>query len=167
VQGHGGTNVLNGKAGADMLSGGGGTNTFVFDSTVGGFDTVTDWISVNDTLRFSMAALPVGDNDAVVENGLVRAAPGGFATNAEVVVFTTDIVGSITSAAAAATIGSALTPYAAGAHALFAVDNGTQTGVFWFTSSGADAVVSAAELTQVALLNGSTGTALVDYTFTP
>jgi Ca2+-binding RTX toxin-like protein len=167
VQGHGGTNVLNGKAGADVLSGGGGTNTFVFDSTVGGFDTVTDWISANDTLRFSMATLPVGDNDALVEGGLVRAAPGGFATSAEVVIFTTNIVGSITTATAAATIGSALTPYAAGADVLFAVDNGTQTGVFRFVSSGADAVVSAAELTQVALLNGSTGTALVDYTFAP
>jgi hypothetical protein len=164
VAGHAGTNVLNGKAGADSLTGGGGTNTFVFDSTVGGFDTVTDWTAANDTLRFSMAALHVGDSDTLVENGLVRSAAGGFAPNAEVVIFTSDIVGTITAAAAAAKIGSATAAYATGAHALFAVDNGTQTGVFLFTSSGTDAAVGAAELVQVALLNGGI-TGLTDYTF--
>ncbi|HEX6704731.1 MAG TPA: Calx-beta domain-containing protein [Albitalea sp.] len=159
-------NVLTGGAGADSLTGGGGNNTFVFNSSVGGFDTVTDWHSVGDTLRFSMAGVPVGDGDAVVEGGATRAAPGGFSTAAELVVFTTNIVGPITAASAAAQIGSATAAYAAGAHVLFAVDNGTQTGVFLFTSSGSDALVSAAELTQVALLNGD-ATTLADYVFAP
>ena len=98
---------------------------------------------------------------------MARLLPISVAPSPPVVRPPRNCVGSITTATAAATIGSALTPYAAGADVLFAVDNGTQTGVFRFVSSGADAVVSAAELTQVALLNGSTGTALVDYTFAP
>ncbi len=61
-------------------------------------------------------------------------------------------------------IGSAASPYTTGATRLFAVDNGTQTGIFLFTSSGHDATVSANELTQIALVNG-TMTALSDYIF--
>jgi Ca2+-binding RTX toxin-like protein len=159
-------NVLKGGAGADSLTGGGGSNSFVFDSKVGGFDTVTDWHCVCDTLLFAMTGMPVGDADALVENGTVRAAPGGFSTAAEVVIFTTNIVGAITTASAAAKIGSATSAYAVGADVLFAVDNGTQTGVMLFQSSGTDALVSAAELTQVALLNGD-ATTLADYVFTP
>ena len=164
VRGNGAANVLNGKAGADTLSGGGGNNTFVFDSTVGGFDTVADWNSVTDTMRFSMGPLAIGDKDTLVENGVVRSAPGGFSPTAEVAIFTTDIAGAITAAAAATTIGAATSAYAPGAHVLFAVDNGAQTGVFLFNSAASDAVVSAAELTQIALLTGG-ATTLPDYTF--
>jgi hypothetical protein len=106
----------------------------------------------------------IGDKDTLVENGIVRSSPGGFSTTAEVAIFTSDIVGAITAAGAATTIGAATSAYAVGAHVLFAVDNGAQTGVFLFNSAGTDAVVSAAELTQIALLGGSV-TTLPDYTF--
>ncbi len=159
-------NVLNGAAGADTLNGGGGNNTFVFDNTIGGFDTVADWHSANDTMRFGMSGVPVGNGDTVVDNATTRAAPGGFSTAAELVVFTADIVGAITTASAAAQIGSATSAYAVGANVLFAVDNGTQTGVFLFHSAGADALVSASELTEVALLNGD-ATTTTDYVFAP
>ena len=164
--GNAAANVLTGGDGADTLTGGGGSNTFVFNSSVGGFDTVTDWHSATDTFRFSMAGVRVGDGDATVENAVVRTAPGGFSNAAEVVVFTTNIVGAISATSAAAKIGSATAAYAVGADVLFAVDNGTQTGVFLFQSAGADALVSAAELTQLALVNGDQ-TTLSDYVFGP
>jgi hypothetical protein len=94
----------------------------------------------------------------------VRAAPGGFATAAELVIFSTDIAGAITAASAAAAIGSATAAYANGNTQLFAVDNGTQTGIFLFRSAGADALVSAPELTLLALANGG-ASALSDYVF--
>jgi Ca2+-binding RTX toxin-like protein len=77
-----------------------------------------------------------------------------------------DIVGAIDATSAAAKIGSATAAYAVGADVLFAVDNGTQTGLFLFHSAGADALVSAAELTQIALVNGDQ-TSLSDYVFGP
>jgi len=156
-------NTLRGDAGADTLTGGAGADSFYFTSLVG-VDTVTDFASVDDALRFSMATIHVGDGDTLVEGGLTRAAPGGFAATAELVVFTQDIAGAITTASAAAAIGSATGAFAVGADRLFAVDNGTQTGVFLFHSAGADAVVSAAELTEIALVNG-TPTTLADYVF--
>ena len=166
IVGNAAANVLTGGDGADTLTGGGGANTFVFNSSVGGFDTITDWLSAADTFRFSMAGLPVGDGDTTVENAVVRAAPGGFSNAAELVVFTSNIVGAIDASSAAAKIGSATAAYAVGADVLFAVDNGTQTGVFLFQSADGDALVSAAELTQIALVNGDQ-TALSDYVFGP
>ena len=81
-------NTLNnviGNAAANVLTGGRRhahrrrrVNTFVFNSTVGGFDTVTDWHSATDTFSFSMAGVHVGDGDTTVENAVVRTAPGGF-----------------------------------------------------------------------------------------
>jgi len=166
IVGNAAANVLTGGDGADTLTGAGGANTFVFNSSVGGFDTITDWHSATDTFRFSMAGVHVGDGDTTVENAVVRAAPGGFSNAAEVVVFTTDIVGAIDATSAAAQIGSATAAYAVGADRLFAVDNGTQTGLFLFHAAGADALVSAAELTQLALVNGDQ-TTLSDYVFGP
>jgi len=158
-----GNDTLTGGADSDVLAGGSGTDTFVFTSKIG-VDTVSDFSALDDTFRFSKATLPVGDADTVVEGGLVRAAPGGFSTAAELVVFTTNIAGAITIASAAAQIGSATSAYAIGAKTLFAVDNGAQTGIFLFQSAAADALVSAAELTQLALVNGD-ATGLSDYTF--
>ncbi|MEP6501747.1 MAG: Calx-beta domain-containing protein [Betaproteobacteria bacterium] len=166
IVGNTAANVLNGAAGADTLSGGGGSNTFVFNYTSGGFDTVTDWHSATDTMRFGMSGLHIGNGDAVVDNAVTRGSPGGFSTAAELVVFTTDIVGAITTASAAAKIGSATSVYAVGANVLFTVDNGTQTGIFLFHSAGTDALVSAGELTEVALLNGD-ATTTADYVFAP
>jgi hypothetical protein len=70
----------------------------------------------------------------------------------------------------AAKIGSATSAYATGNDRLFVVDNGTQTAIFRFHSSGANAAVSASELTLVALVSydvGTTSTTLGDYTFAP
>ena len=142
-----------------------GADTFVFNNA-GAVDTVTDFVSGTDKFSFSQAGIKVGDGDTTVEGAATIAGPGGFAPTAELVVVTGNIAGAITAASAAAKIGSATSAYAANATALFAVDNGTESGVFLFHSAAADATVSAAELTQVVSATATPATALADYVFT-
>ncbi len=159
-----GIDTLDGGTGNDTLTGGTEADLFVFNNK-SGRDTLTDFLSGTDDLQFVQSTLKVGDGDALVEGALTRAAPGGFSATAELVIFTTNAAG-LTTAAAAATIGSATAAYAAGRTALFAIDNGTSSAVYLFTSSGADAVVSAGELTLLATLTGTPSTAIGDYVFT-
>ncbi len=163
LNGGAGNDTLIGAAGADSLTGGAGNDAFLFNSKVG-VDTVADFDTVADRFVFSQATLRVGDGDLVVDNGQTVFGFGGHAASAEVVIVQTNVFGTIDAGAAAAVIGSASSNYTNGATRLFAVDNGTQTGIFLFTSSGADAQVTAGELTQIALVNG-TITNLSDYTF--
>ena len=167
LNGLAGNDVLTGGAGADTVTGGTGADTIVLSSTTGS-DTVTDFSTVDDTFRISMAGIPIGNGDTVVNGGVTRAAPGGFASAAELVIFTSNITGAITTTNAAAKIGSATSAYTAGANRLFVVDNGTETDIFRFRSSASNAIVSAAELTLVAKVHytaPTTATALSDYTF--
>ena len=167
LNGAAGNDVLTGGTGADRVTGGTGNDTFVFDSkSATQYDTITDFASVNDTLRFSQATLRVGDGDAVVDGGQTYNGFGGHSAAAEVVVFQANVFGTIDTGSAAAIIGSASSNYATGATRIFAVDNGTQTGVFLFTSSANNAQVTAGELVQIALIEG-TMTSLSDYTFGP
>lgn len=159
-----GNDLLAGGAGSDTLRGEGGANVFVFDSRVGS-DTAIDFVSSTDRLRIVQSGLRIGDGDAAIEGGVVRSAPGGFAPGAELVIFTSNIAGAITTSSAAATIGSASAAYAAGRSALFVVDNGSAIAVYLFTSSSANALVSASELSLLATLDGTAATALVDYQF--
>jgi Ca2+-binding RTX toxin-like protein len=162
--GGGGNDTLVGGAGGDRLSGGAGSDLFVFDSKVGS-DTITDFNSAADAFRFSRAALPIGNGDTTVNGGQVyNGFGGGFSRSAELVIFTANLFGEITASSAAALIGSANASYATGATRLFTVDNGSQSAIFLFTSSGNNASVSASELTQIALVNG-TMTTLSDYMF--
>ncbi len=163
LSGGSGNDVLLGGAGSDRATGGSGNDVFSFDSKTG-FDTITDFASVNDTLRFSQATLRVGDGDTTVDNAQTFFGFGGHAASAEVVVFQANVFGTIDAGAAASVIGSASSNYSTGATRLFAVDNGTQTAVYLFTSSGNNALVSASELTQIALIEG-TMTTTSDYTF--
>lgn len=173
VEGGGGRDTLNGGSGADQLNGGagadrliGGTGADIFLlSHPTAFDTITDFTSGTDLLHIRMSAARIGDRDATVDNAVSIAGPGGFSRGAELVIVTADIGGAIDATSAAATIGSANSAYWSGAKRLFAVDNGTSTKLFLFTSSGADAAVSAAELTQLATLNNTPATALGDYVF--
>jgi Ca2+-binding RTX toxin-like protein len=158
-----GADLLNGAAGFDRLTGGGGADAFLLNSKVGA-DLVTDFVSGIDRLRVSMSGIGAGDGDTVVEGGLLRAAPGGFAPTAELVIFTSN-TGTLDAAGAAARIGSASAAYAVGAKAIFAIDNGVSSAVFQFVAADANAAVSAAELTLVATLQGTAATALADYLF--
>ena len=159
-----GNDTLLGGTGGDTLRGESGIDTFVFDNKSGA-DTLPDFVSGSDKLRFAQAGVRIGDGDTALEGALTRSAPGGFAASAELVVFTSNIAGTISTSSAAAKIGSASSAYAVGRTALFAVDNGSSSAVYLFTSSNADAVVSASELTLLATLSGTPATAVSDYLF--
>ena len=164
-----GADTLTGGNGSDSITPGLGADVIAFNSLAGA-DTVNAFNSIDDTFRVGQAGIHIGNGDQVVDGATTRAAPGGFATTAEVVVFTYDIVGTITTASAAATIGSATSAYATGDDRLFVVDNGVSTGIFRFHSSSANALVSAAELHLIATVKydgGTTATGLADYTFGP
>jgi Ca2+-binding RTX toxin-like protein len=157
-------NVITGNAASNVLAGGAGADTFVL-TTKASADTVSDFVSGSDKFNISQSGIKVGDGDLLVEGALTVAGPGGFAPSAELVIVTGNIVGAITSASAAAKIGAATAAYAAGATQLFAVDNGAQSALFLFTSSGADAQVSTTELTLLATASATPATALADYLF--
>lgn len=163
LKGGSGNDSLLGAAGNDALTGGLGNDTFQFNSLVGS-DTVTDFVSGTDRLQFRQGTLKVGDGDTLVEGAVVRSAPGGFSSSAELVIFSANAA-SLSTAAAATAIGSATSAYAADRTALFVVDNGTSTGLYLFHSADGNAQVSAAELTLLATLDGTAATTLTDYVF--
>ena len=74
------------------LSGGAGSDFFHFNSRLGS-DTITDFSSAADTLRFSQAGIRIGDGDTAVDGFALRNGRGGFSAATEVVVFTPDVAG--------------------------------------------------------------------------
>ncbi|RZT06066.1 Ca2+-binding protein, RTX toxin-related [Duganella sp. CF402] len=157
LQGGAGNDVLKGLAGSDTLTGGDGNDTltggadgdqFVFNSLVGS-DSVTDFTSA-DRIGIQLA---IGNGDAVIDGGVVRAAKGGFSADAELVLFSQKM-GAISNANAAAAIGAAIGDYAIGDSVLFAVAAAGSTVLYRFVAANADAVVAANELTQIAVLTG-------------
>lgn len=170
LDGRAGDDTLIGGSGDDSLIGGDGADLFVLLATphvgYGQIDHVDDLVTGIDRIGIDRST-GIGDGDALVEGAVTRSAPGGFAATAELVIFTADMVaGDIHIAEnAAPTIGSATSAYAAGATALFVVDDGLGSAVYLFTSAGNDALVSAGELTCLALLNGTPATVSGDYLF--
>lgn len=118
-----------------------------------------------DDLQFVQSTLKVGAATRWWKGRRHAPRQGGFSAGAELVIFTTNAA-RLTTTAAAATIGSATAAYAAGRTALFAIDNGAGSAVYLFNSSGADALVSAGELTLLATLTGTPSTAVGDDVFT-
>lgn len=163
LAGGSGNDTIVGGAGSDKLTGGAGSDRFVFNSKLGS-DTLTDFLTGIDKLGVGQLGLRVGDGDTVVEAALERAAPGGFSASAELVIFSSDL-GSLTATAAAAAIGSASSAYAVGRTALFAIDNGISSALYLFTAANGNAVVSASELSLLAMLSGTASTATADYLF--
>ncbi|USX11945.1 hypothetical protein NHH88_19845 [Oxalobacteraceae bacterium OTU3CAMAD1] len=161
--GGGGDDTLTGGAGNDTLTGGVGADSIVLASKTG-VDTVADFVSGTDKLVLERSVFAVGNGDGSIDNAVVKAGAGGFANNAELVILTQN-VSSVNTTTAANAIGAASAAYAVGAEALFAVHNNNATTLYLFTSNGADAVVSAAELTQLVTLTGAPSTAVGDYLF--
>ncbi|MGO4380134.1 hypothetical protein AB4Z19_17795 [Pseudoduganella sp. RAF19] len=153
LNGMGGDDTLLGGAGSDTLTGGAGTDYFVLNTTIGS-DTVKDFVSGTDKLIVLQSGIAIGNKDNVVDGAEIRGAAGGFSASAELVVFTQNVA-SMNAVNAAAAIGSAASNYHAGDTVLFALHSGTTNTLFKFTSNGDDAVVSAAELTQLATLTGA------------
>ncbi|MDD5272293.1 MAG: calcium-binding protein [Methylovulum sp.] len=167
LTGNGAVNILNGGAGADTLTGGAGSDTFVFGTVTGGADKALDFVSGTDKLQLldGVAGLSIGNGDHSINNAALINGHGGFSTLSELVVVTPNIIGVITAAKAATDIGSAASSYAIGDTRLFAVDNGVDSALYLFKSAGADAVVSAGELTLLGTLQGTAQTVLADYGF--
>jgi Tol biopolymer transport system component len=150
LDGGAGKDVLIGGPGADLLIGGAGADLYALNSAVG-TDTVSGFVSGSD--RVSLQGLRIGDRDSIVERSVVRAAPGGFAPGAELVVMSRKASG-LSAAAASAAIGKATGSYSKGARRIFVVNNGTDTRVFLFVASGPGPTVSGAELTALAVVKG-------------
>lgn len=164
ITGNGAANLLRGGAGSDRLTGGGGADRFVLDSLAGS-DTITDFTRGVDKLVVDQFAIRVGDWASTLDGATTLSGPGGFAPTAELVVVTKNIVGAIGPTQAAAVIGSATSSYYMGQTALFAVDNGQDSALYLFTSSGADGVVHSSELQLLATLSGVAATTTSDYLF--
>jgi hypothetical protein len=151
------------------LTGGDGNDVFAIPFVSPSWDdfalptVVTDFNSPDDRFVLGMG-FSIGDGDNTIDNAAVRNAPGGFATAAELVIFTRDIAGPLTADNAAAQIGAATSAYGLNDQRLFVVDNGTQTGVFLFGSTDTDARVSADELLLIVQVDGGP-TSLADYGF--
>ncbi|MYM68112.1 hypothetical protein GTP45_14905 [Pseudoduganella sp. FT55W] len=159
-----GNDTLSGGAGSDTLAGGLDADTFVLNSATG-IDTISDLLTGTDKLAISQAAFAIGNGDAVIDGAELRTSAGGFSSSAELVVFTPNVSGTVSAATAAAVIGSAASGFTLNQQALFVVDNGANSYVYLFKSSGTDAAVSVGELTQIAVLTGNAATALADYQF--
>jgi Ca2+-binding RTX toxin-like protein len=167
ITGGAANDTLTGGTGVDTLIGGTGADDFVLTSSAaadliydfkGGSSTAGDDIMVS-----SRAGIRIGDGDTALEGAVARSAAGGFEKTAELVIFTSNISGAITTTNAVAKIGSAKAAYAIGDTALFAVDNGVSSAVFLFAALDADAAVEATELKLLATLTGTPSTAVGDY----
>ncbi|MEB3171138.1 MAG: hypothetical protein VKK43_07175, partial [Synechococcaceae cyanobacterium] len=162
--GNSGDNVIRGRAGADLLTGGAGRDQFILEESFDA-DTITDYRSRTDTLMISQAGLPIGNGDTIVNNAQVRGAPGGFASGAELVIFSRNISGPITTDKAATTIRGATSAYSIASQRLFAVDNGRSSALYLFTAANNDATVSASELRLLGTLSTTTSLSLSDLQF--
>jgi Ca2+-binding RTX toxin-like protein len=163
LSGNDGADTLIGGAGSDLLKGGTGADVFVLNSKVG-IDNIADFAVNVDKVAISQGTLAIGNGDTVIDGATVRNAPGGFDAGAELVVFTQNM-STISTTAAATIIGSANSAYAVGDKAVFVLDNGTSSVVYLFTSSANDATVSAAELTQLAVVTGVPAMSTDDFLF--
>lgn len=175
LNGGAGADVLYGGSGSDSLFGGAGNDLFIFDTRETGSDYpgvqpytdyVGDFTSGQDKLMLRMVAFQVGDRDTVIDGGVERSASGGFANSAELVVFSQNLPSySLNTYNAAAAIGSATAAYASGDQRVFVLDDGYNTGIFLFRSSGADALVTQDELQLIGTVNNHAETHLADYMF--
>lgn len=155
-----GDDTISAWGGQVQLIGNVGSDTFVLTGRGSdpGFLQVADFESGFDRLAVSQSTLPVGNGDLVVDNAVAIAGPGGFDAGAELVIVTSDLAGGALLDQAAAAIGSANQAYAAGQTAVFMVDDGSSSYALYFQSSGADATVSADELSVMATLAGTPST---------
>jgi len=171
LNGGDGDDILTGDGGRDILSGGSGNDAFVFSTRGGGFVRVLDFQGGDDHLRFKdgFPGLHIGDGDHRIDHAF-RGSIAAFQhladpIQAELVIFTGSLDGTLTTALVAESIHSAGAAYDTGDTRLFAVNNGNHTRLFLFESDGADALISAAELTLIGVLDGAAQTRLADYAF--
>jgi Ca2+-binding RTX toxin-like protein len=156
-----GDDNLAGVSGNDTMTGGAGADVFFANGTSGTI-TVKDFVPGTDHLGISIASISGNAHMLHPENALVRPAPGGFSPDAGLVIFTQHMA-TASAANAAAVIGAATADFMDRGTELFAVSTATDTTIYLFTSKGADAVVSAAELTKLAVLVGTPSVTIADF----
>jgi Ca2+-binding RTX toxin-like protein len=176
IIGNEGNNVITGGAASDTLTGGLGSDTFVLNSAATA-DKITDFTSGTDFMKISMAGIHIGNGDTVLDttvNAVQTVSASGttgsnFDAASELVIFTYNAANSTSAQygtqAAALEIGHAASSFAIGDTRLFVVNDGTSSAMYLFTSNGADATVSANELTLLATLNNAASTTVADYGF--
>jgi Ca2+-binding RTX toxin-like protein len=88
IVGGGGADFITGGTGADTMTGGTGADTFVWNAaaaaanftTIGNFDTITDFVAGTDKLRFSAATVDaVSGQQAAVQTAVTALAAGSTA----------------------------------------------------------------------------------------
>lgn len=146
--------TLRGGSDADSLTGGSGEDVFQFWHATA--DTVRDFASGVDRLAIDQSEMAIGNGDLLIDGVVQIDGPGGFGTDAELVLgaSTTGLANWASEAAVA--IGSASSAYSTGQSALFAVQGIGGIGIYRFVSSGEDALVQESELTLLTLLSGAT-----------
>jgi Ca2+-binding RTX toxin-like protein len=165
VSGDAGNDTMSASHGVVTMAGGADADTFVLSAKeILNQDMVytADFETGLDHLSVAQSTLKVGDGDLQVEGAVTINSPGGFDAGAELVIVAADIFGDLTLDKAVAAIGSANQSYAAGQSGVFMVDNGVDSWALHFTSSGADATVSASELSVIARLTGTASTGAED-----
>ena len=91
VSGGGGNDVIIGGAGADRLTGGAGADTFVFDTDFGGgnFDTITDYIVADDTVRLDDAVFTLLPNGVLASTAFAANASGTAVDGTDRIIYQT------------------------------------------------------------------------------
>jgi hypothetical protein len=154
-------NIIRGGAGADSLTGLAGSDLFILDQPSAA-DIISDFRSGVDQVHISQKTIPIGNRDLIIDNPTFRDSPHNFSVSSELIIFTQDILGPITTAKAAAAIGRAASLFRKGDTRLFSVDNGTNSSLYQFTSSAADRNVSASELRPLAHFHDTPSLGLSD-----
>lgn len=161
VRGSAFDDTLRGSFDANRLAGGAGHDRFeLWNATA---DELLDFVSGSDRIAIDQSGLALGNGDLVIDGATVAGAPVGFAPVAELVSGFMAEGPAANLASAAAAIGSASADYAAGQATLFAVRVDEGVALYRFVSAGEDAVVEAAELSLLAVLNGATGVSSADF----
>ncbi len=147
LAGGGGDDILDGRLGADRLTGGAGSDAFVIGF---GNDAVIDFNS-DDWLVIGAS---VGNYNGMMEGAIELSAPGGYGTDAELVLIKQDLA-DLTAANVVKALGAPQQTYAMYASAVFVAHSGKTSAVYLFTSDGDDGVIGAGELQQIATVTGT------------
>jgi RTX calcium-binding nonapeptide repeat (4 copies) len=156
-----GNDFLDGGDGDDTLTGGAGSDAFWIGDTVGS-DVITDFEVGVDLLEVE---LRVGDGDKMLENSVTVAAGDSVSATAERITLSTAL-----DALDASTVASALGPvngsHASGQTAWVWVNDGNDGALYLFTSSTADSVIQADELSLLATFTQTTALNDADWLLT-
>jgi Ca2+-binding RTX toxin-like protein len=156
--GQGGNDTLHASAATDTLTGGDGADSFVMDhapdlGTTIDREVIDDLTSGSEVITFDDSVMQIGDADGVLDGGLTRAASGGWTASNEVVVFTPNTTGDVTSATTLqASAGAALAPVPTGKRIIFVIDDGASSAVWLFHSLDGASTILTGELSLVAYL---------------